>query len=289
MAAVKVTGEDTLSYLQGQFSQELREGKAAEASYGFWLNRKGKVEGDAVVVRLCGELCYLFSWSLRAEVLIKRLEAFIIADDVELENQTADWKGWQVVGKGVAQWREEAVAARRAAGELEFGWKDPMPWGAESGCLVGRVIPDWPEGWMEGAMDEFERARLAAAVPRVPIDLGEGDLPQEAGMQDVGVCFTKGCYLGQEVMARLRSLGRVRRRLLLVGGEGAAPEPEMVVLRQAEKKVGELRSRISTDDGHWFGLAMISMGSWDPDKTVYGNESGAREIWVKTDDERREL
>ncbi len=95
-------------------------------------------------------------------------------------------------------------------------------------------------------------------VPRVPQDVGPGDLPQEGGLERDAVCFTKGCFLGQEVMARLRSMGRLRRRLMRVRGEGALSGGLPAALYREGVRCGELRSVYCTEEGY-VGLAMISL------------------------------
>jgi hypothetical protein len=104
----------------------------------------------------------------------------------------------------------------------------------------------------------MERLRIEAGIPSVPRDLGPDDLPNEGGLEHDAISYTKGCYLGQEVMARLRTMGRVRRRLLRVAGSAKAPEQLPAPLFAEGKKIGELRSAARTATG-FIGLAMISM------------------------------
>ena len=255
-AAVEVTGEDATSFLQGQFSQNLRSPQSQSGIYGFWLTRKGKVAGDAVVVRHSDELCRIFSWSISGQALIDRLEQYIVADDVELTEEAERWQAWRAAGPGVNTWLG-SWGNERAATE-QYGWADARPLHPESVVIVAQNEPDWPVGWSMGASQEFEYARIAAGVPRVPIDLREDDFPQEGGMETVGVSFNKGCYLGQETMARIKSMGRIRRKLGRVAGTGSVPGKETTELFQAGRKAAELRSRVADGENGWLGLAMIS-------------------------------
>jgi folate-binding protein YgfZ len=118
--------------------------------------------------------------------------------------------------------------------------------------------PRPPDSLGELSPTALHRARLAAGVPAIPGEFGPQDLPQEAGLETVAISFNKGCYLGQEVMARLHAMGQVRRRLLRVGGIGPAPAAN-VEIRQNDKRVGELRA--VTDDGRdgWLGLALLNL------------------------------
>jgi folate-binding protein YgfZ len=106
---------------------------------------------------------------------------------------------------------------------------------------------------------EMERQRVQARVPAVPVDIGPGDLPNEGALEVDAISYTKGCYLGQEVMARLKSMGKVRRRLLRVTGAIAEWPPLPASLFLGERKVGELRSAVRADGGGFVGLAMLSL------------------------------
>jgi hypothetical protein len=79
----------------------------------------------------------------------------------------------------------------------------------------------------------------------------------------VAVSYTKGCFLGQEVMARLRT-GKIRRRLFRVAGTGLPPEGRPTPLLQAGRRVGELRSAAADGSGGWLGLAMLILLGFDP-------------------------
>jgi folate-binding protein YgfZ len=111
---------------------------------------------------------------------------------------------------------------------------------------------------------------VTAGLPEIPAELGPGDLPNEGGLEHEAISFTKGCYLGQEVMARLHNLGQVRRRLFVV--EALAPAGELTrgtVLFAGEKRVGELRSLLA-DESPALGLAMVHT-----DHVTVGDELGS--------------
>jgi tRNA-modifying protein YgfZ len=104
----------------------------------------------------------------------------------------------------------------------------------------------------------MERRRIAAGIPAVSVDVGPSDLPNEAGLEADAISFTKGCYLGQEVMARLKSMGQVRRRLLRVRGERGDFPALPAALYLGARQVGELRSAVWVDED-FIGLAMLSL------------------------------
>ena len=260
-AVLLVIGADAAAFLQGQFTQELRQGGERAVRYGLWLNHKGKVLADSFALRETAERWWLVSYFSRAAVIKERLESYIIADDVNVEDMSAGWKGLVVTGSGAELW----LGSR-------FG-KVPSPGAFENGTGVvfhgRRGVPafEWlvpadvgppVQGVGLGTAEDLERWRIENAVPAVGRDLGAGDLPNEAGLDADAVSYTKGCYLGQEVMARLKSMGQVRRGLIRVHGSGAAPSVLPAALYVGEKRVGELRSAIDVDAG-FIGLAMVSL------------------------------
>ena len=250
-AWLRVTGPDALPFLQGQFSQDLRPVAAAashgsEPAYGLWLTLKGKVEADGFVFR--GDRAdefWIGSYFSPAPVIRARLEGFIIADDVTIEDHTDAWTGITWVG--------EAPAA--PAGVFAFTGRRGFPVSRDWVCR--REVRVQVTG---ACVDEevVERARIAARIPAVPADAGPGDLPNEADLDAAAVSYTKGCYLGQEVMARLKAMGQVRRRLVRVAGTGSRPIALPAPVFAGERQAGEVRSAVADGVGGWIGLAMVS-------------------------------
>jgi folate-binding protein YgfZ len=184
----------------------------------------------------------------------QRLEDFIIADDVTVEDVTSEWSGVSLLGAGVGAWLavEQRVGrvfvGRRIRGE-NWEWIFPS---AELAAIQAQLA-----GAVEIDAAELERRRIVAGVPAVPVDIGLGDLPAEGGLDVEAISYTKGCYLGQEVMARLKSMGQVRRRLIRVRGSGPVPALP-AKLTQAGRSAGELRS-MAHDAAGFVGMAMVSL------------------------------
>jgi folate-binding protein YgfZ len=275
-AVLRVTGEDAANFLQGQFTNDLRGLRAAGAVYGLWLNQKGKVVADSFVIAgaSAGEF-WIVSYHAAA-VLRARLEDYIIADDVSVEDVTTEWTGLTLLGAGVVAWFAQAprvglsFRGRRTSGET-LEWIFPL---SELPNARAQLA-----GWAEIDGVAMERQRIAAGIPAVPADIGPADLPGEGGLEPVTISYTKGCYLGQEVMARLKSMGQVRRRLQRVRGPGAAPQ-RPAALWQGGRQIGELRSAVDLAEGGFIGLAMVSLVSWQPAQPLALEVAGAPEIVV---------
>jgi tRNA-modifying protein YgfZ len=264
--AIRVTGEDAFSFLQGQFTNDLRQA-AGSVTYGLWLNQKGKVLADSHVLRIADNEFLLVSNTSSAAVLSQRLEQYIIADEVFVSDQSNGFWSVGLWGEGSGVLLEALVGVRPVAGQFLIHEGLQIFWGRRTigenfECIGSEsVIRVWREkliarGGVEASAEAAELSRINSAIPAIPADIGPTDLPNEAGLETTAISYTKGCYLGQEVMARLKNLGQVRRQLRLVRGSIAAPKPG-TPLFQATKKVGEVRSVAGTTDG-FAALAMLT-------------------------------
>lgn len=266
-AAFGVEGPDANTYLQGQFTQELNR-PPGMAGYGLFLNQKGKVLADAYVLRLGRDEFGLVSFSLAAAKLRERLEAFLIADEVNLQDETARWARISVWGRnadvavakfagvapGIGAWHGQhnlRVFRERCCADDHFELLVPQAEALGIGEALGAM------GAYRADIDLAERDRISRGIVAVPADIGPNDLPNEGGLDEVAISYTKGCYLGQEVMARLKNLGQVRRRLHRVSGVGESPVAG-APLFHADKKVGEVRSVARDGDG-FVAMAMLSL------------------------------
>ena len=263
-----MSGSDAATFLQGQFTNELQQ-RSGSATYGLWLNQKGKVLADSHVLKIDENEFVVISIGSTATVIRQRLEEYIVADDVVLSDATPGMQGLLVWGQQCA----EILEARPAGGQfLRAG---------ESFIFAGRQVQEenfqfiGPEKDLHrmqaafraaGALDTdratAEFARISAGLPAIPQDIGPGDLPNEGGLEAGAISYTKGCYLGQEVMARLKNLGRIRRRLHVVQGSGPPPPPA-AALYQAGAKLGELRS-VAAQGNVFAAFAMLSLGNLNP-------------------------
>lgn len=245
-------------------------------AFGLWLNQKGRVLADSYALRIGEQEVWLFSQASAATVIRERLEAYIIADDVLIDDFTSSWRGLVLVGEDAKAWLSIQVGgALPDAGEFRRigegfvfrGWRGE---GETWEWLSPEPFPgadDLPE--LSGS--DMERLRIVAGIPLVPVDIGPGELPNEGGLDATAVSYTKGCYLGQEVMARLKAMGKVRRRLMRVAGSGPAPEPLPAPLYQGAKKVGELRSLAPTGEGRFAGLALCTLLGLVPEIPLSGS------------------
>jgi folate-binding protein YgfZ len=287
-ALIRVTGDDAFGFLQGQFTNELRQAPGS-ATYGLWLNQKGKVLADSHVLRISEKEFLVVSANSAAGVIRQRLDDYIVADDVSLTDETAGAGGLLVAGAG-----SEAVIGR-IVGEVP----GPGLFVQQAGFFVFRSRR-LPGECLEvvGAAEavrtlqqrliaeriaavkfaDVEFARISAGISIVPSDIGPGDLPNEGGLDESAISYTKGCYLGQEVMARLKNLGQVRRRLHVVQGRGSPPAA-LAALHQDGKKIGEIRS-VATHGQEFVALAMLSLINLKPGQGLALEPAGPATLTV---------
>ena len=227
---VRVTGEDAPVFLQGQCSADLR---AVVLTDALWLNRKGRVLAHTVVAKEADGSFLLLCPHLGADALIAVVTANVIADDVVATDESALWQKW------VAWGEVPAVAGAKIFATKRYGvdaWDVLTP-------------PGVPAAGERASLAELDALRVDAGVPAVPADCGANEFPQEGGL-DAWVSYAKGCYLGQEVMARIQSMGSLRRILRRVSGPVAVGQE----LKTPEGKVvGTIRSAAGD-----VGLALVS-------------------------------
>ena len=252
----RVTGEDAADYLQSQFSNNLHRSEKNPVTYGLFLGLKGKVRADAFVCQRGSECFDVISYHITSENLERLLVENVIADEVYFEKQ--DLGKWVVIA---------------GVNELNNGHKFSSKgcFSDTSGCLSfhGRWISEEhydvlvPSSFifeLEGTLQNFEKLdflRIHSGNPSIPTDIGPGDLPQEGGLEHDAVSFNKGCYLGQEVMARLKAMGRVQRRLFRVEGRGEVPVYGDAILC-GDDDAGEVRSSCRVSHlNKWIAIVML--------------------------------
>ena len=231
---VSVTGADAVSYLQGQISQDVEAVAPGSSAWSLVLAPRGKVDAWFRLTR-GGDGSFLLDLEAGfGPALIARLERFRLRVDVTFE-MLEDWRMLAVRGTLAAHPSLDAVEAEVRA---EVGWP-----GFEGMDLLGPAVAAPPGLPVSGAAD-LEVARIRAGWPAMGRELTDRTIPAEiGGLVEASVSFTKGCYTGQELVARIDSRGghvpRPVRLLEIRTGEGVAPGAEITV---DGKAVGHLTS-----------------------------------------------
>ncbi len=225
-----VRGDDATAYLQGQLSQDIAALAVGGSADSLLLQPDGKLTALLRVTRVDAQGFVLDTDAGFGDTMVARLKKFLLRSKVEIER--LDWRALALRGAGV----ETAAAGLRAAlGEagvfdLPFewnGWRGVDLLGPKDVVLDPTAGP-LPEGIIPCERDAIEACRIASGIPAMGSELTDKTIAAEAGLVERSVSFTKGCYTGQELIARLDSRGNnVPRRLVgVVGGTEADPDPD---------------------------------------------------------------
>jgi folate-binding protein YgfZ len=256
---VRATGVDRATFLQGMLTNDVTRIAPDESRAALLLTIQGRVTADVRVSTADGAL--LLDVDVRArDALVAALEKLIIADDVELAPSDTVLVGLE--GPGAAEVLARAAVPARVLRGGELG----------AGSVVLHVDPSrvtgvWDALVEAGArpcgMDALEGRRLELAIPRIGLDMDEKTLALEVPV-DAAVSQTKGCYLGQEVVARGTARGHVNRKLVAMLLEGPPPPPAAVLVRDG-KDMGHLTTIARAYGvGALAALGFVRRECWDP-------------------------
>ena len=276
-----LTGSETKSFLQGQVSNDIESLTPGEGCYAAFLTPKGKMLGDLRVLDAGDELLLDTERSALQE-LFNMIRRFRIGFDVELHKRTVERGLVSLIGPAATEIAgvPDLPAAEHAHRPLEL---DGVPVRAirtdvgvdllcrseDTEALIGVLT----ERGAEPVGEEIaECLRIERGRPRYGLDLDESVIPQEAGLNDRAVSFTKGCYVGQETVARLFYRGKPNRRLRgLRLTASASPGAEVVL---GDRTVGHLASTAVSPRLGPIGLALIRREA-EPGATVRVGDDGA--------------
>jgi folate-binding protein YgfZ len=249
---IKLTGEDRARLLHAMTTNHIQQLTPGTGCYAFFLNDKGRILSDANI--LCRPDHFLLDLEPEArEKIYQHLDHFIIADDVTLEDATGELATLAVEGPKAAEalqaagapipeaeystieWGSRVVARLNSTGSVGFFIFAPV---AEKSELVAQIEA---AGAVAADSEAFRVVRLEHGKARYGEDIGERFLAQEAN-QPHALHFNKGCYLGQEIVERVRSRGQIHRVLMPLVLDAKTPPEPGVKLETGDAKVAEITS-----------------------------------------------
>ncbi len=206
---LRVRGEDRLRFLNGQLTNDILKLQPGEAKPACCLDAKGKLCA-LVKVRMWDEGHVLLDATSDFRTsLPERLQRYIIADDVEIDDLSDDFFILHVFGLGQERCELSQVGGRSAKasriGISGTDWIVPKSSREDTARLI--------EGVPHPAPTILEALRVEHGVPKWGAELDEMILPPEAGLETQAISYDKGCYIGQEVISRIRSVGHPSKRL----------------------------------------------------------------------------
>jgi tRNA-modifying protein YgfZ len=258
-AKFRLTGADRVRYLNGQVTNDVRKASKGTALHACVVNAKGRIEAEAFIhASPDGEALMLDAEAGLREMIAARLERYIVADDVVLEDVTEKWSVLHCfAGNEQGAGGRENTADAILISSSRFGvagmdiWRPAGIAGAEAPCAM---LSD----------EEVETLRILRGVPRWPHELNPEAFPQEAGLEAQVMDFAKGCYIGQEVLSRIKMSGKMPRRLVrfAVQGSGFQVEQGMKLMAGPDAATAKEAGVITSVARHplldqWVGLAYV--------------------------------
>lgn len=277
LAVLAVKGVDAARFLHAQLTNEVSGLQVGQGNLNARVSRTGHLQFVFSVHRVSEHVFFLLGEAEHAPALMASLDAFLFADKVEMSVEAGTWIHLQGGDSAAllppldAEYSvvavEDAWAVQRSltgdSGALLFGELDAGAWLDKAGEAGFEVVAS--EAYSAG----LEVLRMEAGLVRVGADLGERKhLLPETGLEHHAVSYSKGCYLGQEVIARVRTYGsvpRALRALLIDVPLSRIPEPGSDILDEEGKKLGVWSTRcISPEAGGGLVYAFLSRGSRTP-------------------------
>ncbi len=214
-AKFRISGADRLRFLNGQMTNDLRRAGETEAIEACVTSGKGKIDAHLFISRWKDD----FIVDCENASLPARLNRYIIADDVEIEDVTERFGLFHVLASAAPAWPAECrvVTVRRF---LEAGFD----------LWVERAAIEEVRCWLEGGFSRCdascaETLRIESGLPRAGFELTDEIIPVEANLEARSIDYEKGCYIGQEVISRMKMSGQTNKRLCgLVALDGALLE-----------------------------------------------------------------
>ncbi len=288
-ALIRARGEDTRNFLNGQLSNDVRQLDATHSQLASWCSPKGRMlvifrlfrRGDDTLLRLPASLL---------ETTLKRLRMFVLRAKVMLENADAELVSLGISGPDAekllrdaagfvpsdvngSETRDEITVIKLAGPHPRFEIIAPTDAAAKLwNNLKAKATPVGPAVW--AWLD------IMAGIPSVHPETSEAFVPQMANLEIVGgVNFKKGCYPGQEIVARMQYLGKLKQRMYRVRVEGIAlPRPGDAIFAPdfPGQSAGTVVAVQPAPDNGFDLLAVIQISSAETGELHLGSESGPR-------------
>ena len=280
-------GADRVRWLNGMVTNNVRDLAPGNGVYAFVLTPQGQIRGDLYAFNL-GESLVVEMERAQSETLLPLLRRYIIMDKVEVEDLS---DRIAVVGLVGPKSPEALAAIGLQADELNPLQLSELSWNGNAITLVRKDHPsvDSFELWapkeivaslinalrQQGASEirdeAFELFRVVSGIPKIGVDIREKTLPQETG-QDRALNFNKGCYIGQEIVERIRARGSVHRAFTGFEVEGMAPEPGTKVQIDG-KEVGEITSTAALPTDKVIALGILRKEYLGGEKELVAGEA----------------
>ena len=243
-----VSGGEAAEYLQGQLTNDVEALAPGEGLYAALLDRKGHMQADMRVLRTATDELWIDTEEAALATARRHLETYKIGREVAIADLSAERAILSLIGPRSVEIAGTAALPEHASQATSLDGIDLLAVGTSEGIDLIAKANDAPRlrgalvaaGAGEVAAEAAEILRIESGRPRFGAEMSSETMPAEAGIVEAAVSFTKGCYIGQEPVARLHYKGRPNRHLRgLVPSDPVEPG---TVLRLGEKEVGRVAS-----------------------------------------------
>jgi len=279
---ISVHGEDAAEFLLGQFTNDLREVDEQHSQYSGYCNAKGRLLATFRIFRR-GDSYYLSLPAEMAESLINKLRLFVLRSKVTIEEVTDTFAHLGVSGESAAADLEKTFGALpeevHDVARNDNGLVIRVP-GVRPGYEVFTTVEYATTLWdtlnvhhAPVGADAWQLLDIEAGIPVIYPQTREAFVPQMVNLQLVdGLSFRKGCYPGQEIVARMQYLGKLKRRMYrahIDSKERPQPGDDVFPDREEAQSVGKLVSAAPHPDGGFAMLVVLQIANAAPDVTLH--------------------
>ena len=239
-ALISVSGNDAKDFLQGQLSNDIDKVKDLQVQINAYCQHQGKV--IAILWVLKNSDGYLLSLPLELLGIVKaRLEMFVMMSDVLISDVTDEISQFGVIG--------EVLSGSHRVND-------------EQSIFIGELAESEVE---QADPNDWQRVCIDMGIPEVYLSTTEKFVPQMLNLDidEIGVCFSKGCYPGQEVVARLHYLGKAKRRMYKFKGPDISVGDELIVLGSSSLRASGVVNRVALSGDEYLCLATLETAHKD--------------------------
>lgn len=265
---IEVSGPSHVRFLQGLCSNDVVQLAVGSSCEAYLPSVQGKTLAHGFLKKYDDRIVFL-GLGQQTGALLPHLQKYAMIEDVEVTNQSNSKNAILIWGENAGAWLEEKLSVSDLPESLQHQaadfdgasidiYRTPLL-KEDSYELSGPGVESLVRG-IEPSEEAFEAKRIENHFPIHGVDFGTVNLAQEVNRDDQAISFKKGCYLGQETVARIDAMGHVNKKLVpvkLLGDSGPAEQPAAIIVDG--KEVGQLTS-VAMIDGQLMGLAMIRRG-----------------------------
>ena len=273
-----VSGAEAAEYLQGQLTSDVEALAPGAGQYAALLDRKGHIQADMRVLSSEVGGFWIDTEPEGLEPARRHLQTYKIGRQVELADVTAERAILSLIGPRAVEVAATAALPEHACEPASIEGVDCLAVGTAGGIDLIAAAADAGRlraallggGAVEVGAEAVEILRIEAGTPRFGAEMGAETMPAEAGIVESAVSFTKGCYIGQETVARLHYKGRPNRNLR--GLRLSAPAAAGAILRLGEKEVGRVGSACVSPALGPIALAIVRREAGPGDELAVGED-----------------